>query len=64
MATTKPNKSYKQMSEELNNIMEWFESTDLDVDEALTKYEQATKLLDEMEKYLKTAKNKIVKIKT
>jgi exodeoxyribonuclease VII small subunit len=44
--------------------MMWFESGDTDIDEAVKKYEEATKLLDEMEKYLKTAENKIKKITT
>lgn len=34
-----------------------------DVDEALKKYEEASKLIGDMEKYLKTAENKIQKIK-
>jgi exodeoxyribonuclease VII small subunit len=55
-------KSYKEMSKRLEEIMLWFESGEVDVDEAIKKYEEATKLLDEMEKYLKTAGNKIKKI--
>jgi exodeoxyribonuclease VII small subunit len=57
-------KSYREMAEELDQIMQWFESGDLDIDEAVKKYEEATKLLNEMEKYLKTAENKIKKITT
>jgi exodeoxyribonuclease VII small subunit len=55
-------KSYRKMAEELEQITLWFESGDIDIDEAVKKYEEATKLLDEMEKYLKTAENKIKKI--
>ncbi len=50
------------MSEQLNEILLWFESEEVDLDEAVKKYEQAQKLIDEMEKYLKTAENKIRKI--
>lgn len=50
------------MSEELDNILAWFESGDVDLDKAVQKYGQAQKLLDEMENYLKTAENKIRKI--
>jgi exodeoxyribonuclease VII small subunit len=57
-------KSYREMAEELDQIMQWFESGDLDIDEAVKKYEEATRLLNEMEKYLKTAENKIKKITT
>jgi exodeoxyribonuclease VII small subunit len=58
------NKSYREMAEHLDQIMLWFESDDIDIDEAVKKYEEAVKLLDEMEKYLKTAENKIRKITT
>jgi exodeoxyribonuclease VII small subunit len=58
------NKSYREMAEQLDQIMLWFESDDIDIDEAVKKYEEAVKLLDEMEKYLKTAENKIRKITT
>jgi len=50
------------MDEDLSKLMAWFESEDVDLDEALVKYEQAAKLIDQMEKYLKVAKIKITKI--
>lgn len=62
MAKTTSSKTYRQMSEELDGILLWFESGDIDLDEAVKKYEQAQKLLDEMEQYLKTAQNKIRKV--
>jgi exodeoxyribonuclease VII small subunit len=58
----KSSKSYGEMSDELDEIMLWFESGDVDLDEAVKKYEEALKLLDLMEDYLKTAQNKITKI--
>jgi exodeoxyribonuclease VII small subunit len=60
--TAKQPKNYSQMSLELDEILLWFESGDVDLDEALNKYQQALKLIDEMESYLKTAQNKIQKI--
>lgn len=57
-------KSYKELNEELAEIMAWFESEQVDLDQAVAKYEQANKLLAEMESYLKTAENKIKKIAT
>jgi len=42
--------------------MQWFESGDVDLDEALAKYQQAIKLIEQMETYLKNAKNKIKKV--
>lgn len=58
----KSTKSYRQMNEQLAEIMAWFESEQVDLDQALAKYEQAMKLLADMENYLKTAENKIKKI--
>jgi exodeoxyribonuclease VII small subunit len=55
-------KNYRQMSEELAELIEWFESQDPDIDEALEKYNQAMALIEQMEEYLKTAENRIRKI--
>jgi exodeoxyribonuclease VII small subunit len=62
MPSKKP-KTYEQMSSELAELMAWFESESVDLDQALAKYEQSMKLLAEMETYLKTAKNKVNKIR-
>lgn len=58
----KATKSYRQLSDELAELLSWFESDDLDLDQAISKYEQAMEVITEMEKYLKTAENKIQKI--
>ena len=55
-------KSYAQLSEELSELIAWFESDQVDLDAAIVKYDEATKLIAQMEKYLKTAENKIKKI--
>lgn len=55
-------KTYRQMSNELDEILLWFESDNVDLDEAIAKYELATQLIAQMEDYLKTAENKIRKI--
>ena len=59
---TTATKSYSELSAELSEIMEWFESGQVDLDQALTKHQQATKLIEQMETYLKTATNKIKKL--
>lgn len=61
-AKPKPQKNYRQMSEQLDEILAWFESENVDLDEALGKYEQALQLIDEMQNYLETAENKVRKI--
>jgi exodeoxyribonuclease VII small subunit len=61
MANAKP-KTYQQLAEELNKLIEWFESDQLNLDEAVEKYEQAMVLLQKMEDHLKSAENKVKKI--
>lgn len=55
-------KTYKQLSAELAEIIDWFEGEEVDLDEALEKYEQAARLMAELEQYLKTAENKVRRI--
>jgi exonuclease VII small subunit len=45
-------KSYSQLKVELEDILRWFESTEVDVDQALEKYSEAEKLLSQMQIYL------------
>lgn len=55
-------KTYQQMNEELAELMTWFEGEQVDLDQAVAKYEKVTALIVEMENYLKSAENKIKKI--
>ena len=48
-------KTYQELKTELDELLDWFESSDVDVDEATKKYEQASKLLVELEEKLKSA---------
>ena len=50
------------MSAQLADIMAWFESGDVDLDEAVTNYQKAMALIDELEAYLKQAENQVTKI--
>jgi exodeoxyribonuclease VII small subunit len=61
MAKNQP-KNYQQLSEELNQLIDWFEGDAVNLDEAVDKYEQAMALLKRMEEHLKTAENKVKKI--
>lgn len=47
--------TYQELKTELDELLDWFESSDVDVDEATKKYEQASKLLVELEEKLKSA---------
>jgi exodeoxyribonuclease VII small subunit len=62
MANKNTSKNYAQLSAELANIIDWFENGEVDLDNAIAKYEQAIKLVSQLEDYLKTAENKIKKI--
>ena len=56
-------KSYKQLQHELDEVLEKIQAEELDVEEAIKLYEQGEKLIAELESYLKTAENKIKKLK-
>jgi exodeoxyribonuclease VII small subunit len=58
----KTQQSYRELSDELAEILEWFESENLDLDKAVAKYEQALRLMIKIEDHLKTAQNKVKKI--
>lgn len=57
-------RDYQTMSAELAEIIEWFESEKVNLDEAVSQYEKALKLISEIEIYLKLTENKIKKIST
>ena len=62
MPKPKAAKNYQQLSDEFTELVAWFESDKVNLDEAIAKYEQSMELLAQMETYLKTAANKIKKI--
>lgn len=55
--------SYEEMNSELEAIIQSLQSSDLDLDEALKKYERAQLLITDLEKYLSEVKNKVKEIK-
>lgn len=57
------NNTIKEKLSELDELVTWFEQDDIEIDQALAKFEEAEKLADEIGKELKTAKNKIEVIK-
>ncbi len=59
--TTK--KSYRELQAELDKVLGDLQSSELDIDKALSLYKQGQKLIVELEKYLKTAKNEIEQLK-
>lgn len=62
MATNKT-QDYKELNRELDEVMARLQSDDISIDEAVTAYERGMELLTEIEAHLKTAENKVTKIK-
>lgn len=61
-AKTKPVKSYRQLSDELAELLAWFEAGDVELEEAIENYKKATELIKQMEDYLQNAQNEIKKL--
>lgn len=59
----KKSDSVQSKMDRLEKIVQWFESDKVDIEEALKKYEEGLKLIAELQKDIKTAKNKFTKIK-
>jgi exodeoxyribonuclease VII small subunit len=57
-------KSYAELQQELSDLLAWFESDDVDLDEAMKKYKRGLVIVAELEKHLKTAENSVKKVKS
>lgn len=56
-------KNYQTLSAELDTVLAKLQDPNVLVDEAVTLYEQGTKLVGQLEKHLKSAENKLTKLK-
>ncbi len=54
---------YTALGTELDEILARLQSADLDVDEAVKAYERGMAIVEDLEAYLKTAENKVTKIR-
>ncbi len=61
MAEKKVN--YQGLSAELEAILSELQSGELDIDEAVKKYQRGMEIVQELQKYLKEAENKVKKVK-
>lgn len=52
-------KSFQQKMTELDELIAWFDSDQIELEQAIEKYDQALKLSQELEQELSEAKNKI-----
>jgi exodeoxyribonuclease VII small subunit len=55
------NFDYKKAKQELEEITNWFESNNQDIEESLENYKKANELIKQMQEYLK---NQEAKLKT
>ncbi len=53
---------YKKTRSELDDILAWFESGEVDIEQAIEKYQKAEVLLKELNDYLADASAKIEKL--
>ncbi|MEM5831186.1 MAG: exodeoxyribonuclease VII small subunit [Candidatus Aenigmatarchaeota archaeon] len=55
--------NFTKAYEEIEEINEWFQGEDIDLDEALKKYERGMDLINKCRKRLEEAENKFEEIK-
>ena len=55
--------NFKKSFAELEEISTWFQNPDIDLDEALKKYERGLALIKEAQMHLKKTENEFKKIK-
>lgn len=53
---------FKQQLEELEQIVDWFESSDVDIDQAISKFERGMELAASLEKQLADTETKVEEI--
>jgi len=54
---------FSKALEELEQITAWFESSEVDLDQGLTKFERGMELSAELKQHLQTVENRVEKIK-
>ncbi|MCE7936922.1 exodeoxyribonuclease VII small subunit [Candidatus Saccharibacteria bacterium CPR2] len=54
--------NFSELMNELEEIVSWFEESDVDLDEGLKKFERGAQIVDVLKKRLKEASNKVTKI--
>lgn len=59
----KDNKTLKQKIVEFEEIIDWFDGEDVDIEAAIAKYEEGVKLADNIKQQLEDAKNRIEIVK-
>ena len=60
--TNNKTSDYQNLNEELDQILEHLQSSDLDIDKIISEYERGIEVITSLEDYLKNAKTKITKL--
>jgi len=55
----KANFDYSHKKQELEDLMQWFESDQVSIELSIKKYEEARKIINELEEYLSDKKKSI-----
>ncbi|HEX7260049.1 MAG TPA: exodeoxyribonuclease VII small subunit [Candidatus Saccharimonadia bacterium] len=63
MSTPSKPSDFTQKLSELEAITEWFESGEVDLNQALTKFERGMELTEELKKQLQDVENRVQKIR-
>ncbi|HVS58261.1 MAG TPA: exodeoxyribonuclease VII small subunit [Candidatus Saccharimonadales bacterium] len=63
MSAKRVAKTYREMSAELDEILADLQQGDLDIEDAIKRYQRGMELVDAMEGYLKNAETKITELK-
>jgi len=56
--------TYRELQDQLDATLAQLQADDIDVDAALQHYEQALKLVEQLEKHLAAAKNSVRELKS
>ena len=56
-------KNLRELMDDFESIVDWFDQEDIDIDKAIAKFEEGTALAENIKKHLTEAKNKIEIVK-
>ena len=56
---TNENFDYSEKKQELEQVMRWFEGNEVSIEDSIEKYEEAKKIINELEGYLAKKKKSI-----
>ena len=64
MPKSQSSQTYQQLSQELDDLMLSLESGELDIDEAVKRYERGLTIVKQLEEHLNTAENTVKRLRS